>query len=97
VLSERLGLEEVWREGDLAIAFQLPETEVHLIIGQITEHSPAVVGPVFVIASVDTLYATEQGTFEFAGMPVDIPTGRLGIAKDPYGNNLYFIDKSQVW
>lgn len=91
---DQVGLEEIWREGDLAIAFQLPETDVQLIIGQITEDGPAVAGPVFVIASVDELYTTEQGTFEFAGMPVDIPPGRLGAVKDPSGNSLYFIDFS---
>ena len=92
---DQVGLEEVWREGDLAIAFQLPQTDVQLIIGQITENGPAVAGPVFVIPSVDELYATESGTLEFAGMPVDISPGRLGVAKDPSGNNLYFIDFSK--
>lgn len=93
---DQIGLEEIWREGDLAIAFQLPETDVQLIIGQVTEQSPVVAGPVFIIPSVDTLYATEQSTFEFAGMPVDIPSGRLSAVKDPCGNRLYFIDESRV-
>ncbi len=91
---DQVGLEEVWREGDLAIAFQLPETHVQLIIGHITETGPAVAGPVFVVPSVDELYETSQGPFEFAGMPVDIPPGRLGAVRDPSGNSLYFIDFS---
>jgi len=91
---DQLGLEEVWHEGDLAIAFQLPGTSVQLIIGQITETSPTTAGPVFVIPSVEELYATEQGTFVFVGMPVDIPPGRLGAVKDPSGNSLYCIDFS---
>src|SRR5712692_5175667 len=33
---DQVGLEESWREGDLAMAFLLPETDVQLIIGQST-------------------------------------------------------------
>ena len=92
---DRIGLQEAWREGDLVIAFQLPETHVQLIIGQVTENSPAVAGPVFVVPSVDELYAAEQGTFEFVGIPVDIPPGRLATARDTSGNHLYLIDESE--
>jgi hypothetical protein len=92
---EQVGLEEAWSEGDLAIAFQLPETPVQLIIGQITEESPVVAGPVFVIPSVDEFYSEEQDTFEFVGTPIDISPGRMATARDPSGNCLYFIDESK--
>ncbi len=91
---DQVGLEESWREGDLAMAFLLPETDVQLIIGQSTENSSLVAGPVFAIPSVDELYARERGRFEFVGEPVDIPPGRLAIVRDPSGNYLYFIDMS---
>jgi predicted enzyme related to lactoylglutathione lyase len=91
---DQINLEEAWREGDLVMAFLLPETDVQLIIGQSTENSSFVAGPVFAIPSVDELYAREQDRFEFVGEPVDITSGRLATVRDSSGNYLYFIDMS---
>lgn len=91
---DQVGLQEAWREDNLAIAFLLPATDAQLIIGRVTGESPAVAGPVFVIPSVDKFYMREQGKIEFVGEPVDIPPGRLATAKDPSGNCLYFLDVS---
>jgi predicted enzyme related to lactoylglutathione lyase len=91
---DQIDLEEAWREGDLVMAFLLPETDVQLIIGQSTENSPPVAGPVFAIHSVDELFDREQDRFEFVGEPVDIPPGRLATVRDPSGNYLYFMDMS---
>ncbi len=91
---DQIGLQEAWREDNLAIAFLLLATDAQLIIGRVTGQSPAVAGPVFVIPSVDEFYVREQGKIEFVGEPVDIPPGRLATVKDPSGNCLYFMDVS---
>ena len=88
---DRLGLIEAWREGDGAVAFQLPNTDVLLMVSLVEQGSPLTAGPGFTISSADEFYAANQGKIDFLGAPVDIPPGRLVIAKDPAGNTLQFL------
>jgi len=86
-----LGLIEAWREGESNVAFRLPNTEVLLLVSLVEEGSPLSAGPGFTIPSVDEFYAAHQGSIEFLSAPVDIPPGRLVLAKDPAGNTLQFL------
>ena len=86
-----LGLVEAWREGDSAVAFQLPNTDVLLMVSLVEEGSQLTAGPGFTISSADEFYTANQGKLDFLGTPVDIPPGRLVIAKDPAGNTLHFL------
>ena len=88
---DRLGLIEAWREGERTVSFQLPNTDVQLLISLVEEGSPLTAGPGFTISSADAFYATNQGKLDFLSAPVDIPPGRLVIAKDPAGNTLQFL------
>ncbi|HEY7417288.1 MAG TPA: VOC family protein [Ktedonobacteraceae bacterium] len=88
---DQLGLIEAWREGTDTVAFKLPNTDVQLMVSLIEEGSPLTAVPGFTISSADEFYAANQGKLDFLGAPVDIPPGRLVIAKDPAGNTLQFL------
>jgi catechol 2,3-dioxygenase-like lactoylglutathione lyase family enzyme len=88
---DQLGLIEAWREGEGTVAFQLPNTDVQLMVSLVEENSPLTAGPGFTISSTDEFYASNQGKLDFLSAPVDIPPGRLVIAKDPAGNTLQFL------
>ena len=88
---DQLGLLEAWREGEGTVAFQLPNTDVQLMVSLVEAGSPLTAGPGFIIASTDEFYAAHQGKLDFLSAPVDIPPGRLVIAKDPAGNTLQFL------
>jgi catechol 2,3-dioxygenase-like lactoylglutathione lyase family enzyme len=92
---DRLGLLEAWREGEDTAAFKLPNTEVQLLVSRVEEGSPLTAGPGFTISSADEFYAANQGKLDFLSAPVDIPAGRLVIAKDPAGNTLQFLSVRQ--
>jgi catechol 2,3-dioxygenase-like lactoylglutathione lyase family enzyme len=88
---DQLGLIEAWREGEGTVAFKLPNTDVQLLVSLVEEGSPLTAGPGFTLSSADEFYAAHQGKLDFLGAPVDIPPGRLVIAKDPAGNTLQFL------
>ena len=88
---DQLGLLEAWREGESTVAFHLPNTDVQLMVSLVEEGSPLTAGPGFTIPSTDEFYAAHQGKVDFLSAPVDIPPGRLVIAKDPAGNTLQFL------
>ena len=88
---DRLGLLEAWREGESSVAFQLPNTDVQLLVSLVAAGSPLTAGPGFTIASTDEFYTAHQGELDFLSAPVDIPPGRLVIVKDPAGNTLQFL------
>jgi catechol 2,3-dioxygenase-like lactoylglutathione lyase family enzyme len=88
---DQLGLIEAWREGKSSVAFQLPNTDVQLLVSLVERGSPLTAGPGFIIPSADEFYAAHQGKLDFLSAPVDTPPGRLVIAKDPAGNTLQFL------
>jgi len=88
---DQLGLIEAWREGEDTVAFQLPNTDVQLMVCLVEEDSPLTAGPGFIISSADEFYAANQGKLDFLSAPMDIPPGRLIIVKDPAGNTLQFL------
>ena len=88
---DQLGLIEAWREGEGTVSFQLPNTDVQLLVSLVEGGSPLTAGPGFTISSADDFYAANQGKLDFLSAPVDIPPGRLVIVKDPAGNTLQFL------
>jgi hypothetical protein len=89
--SNPLFFRQMTHVANTAVAFRLPNTEVQLLVSLVEEGSPLTAGPGFTISSTDEFYATNQGKLDFLSTPVDIPPGRLVIAKDPAGNTLQFL------
>lgn len=90
---DTLGLEESWREGEMACAFKLPGTTVQLMLNQTTAADPDTAGLVFTIAAVDPFFHEQQANIAFTGQPQAIPgNGRWVAAKDVSGHGLYFAD-----
>ncbi|KMY44707.1 hypothetical protein AC622_11100 [Bacillus sp. FJAT-27916] len=87
---DTLGFEEAWREGEQAIALQLPGTDVKLLIEN-DEHDLGA-GGVFLVESVDDFFQEKKDTLTFVREPVDIPPGRYAIYKDGSGNVIRIID-----
>ncbi|MEI4770869.1 VOC family protein [Psychrobacillus sp. FJAT-51614] len=87
---EILGFEEAWREGDKTVAFNLPDSEIKLMIEDDEQELSA--GGIFLVDSVDEFYKSKKDTLVFLKEPVDIPPGRYAIYKDESGNPLRIID-----
>ncbi len=85
-----LGFEEAWREGEQAIALQLPGTDVKLLIENDERDLGA--GGVFLVESVDEFFQEKKDILTFVREPVDIPPGRYAIYKDGSGNVIRIID-----
>jgi hypothetical protein len=66
-------------------------TDVQLLVSLVEEGSPLTAGPGFTISSADEFYAANREKLDFLSAPVDIPPGRLVLAKDPAGNTLQFL------
>ncbi|WP_462406670.1 hypothetical protein [Gracilibacillus sp. Marseille-QA3620] len=64
-------LREEWREGEQAIALQLPGTDVKLLIEN-DEHDLGA-GGVFLVESVDEFFQEKKDILTFVREPVDIP------------------------
>lgn len=87
---ETLGFEEAWREGEHTVAFQLPDSDIQLMIETDEQHLSA--GGMFIVDSVDEFFNDKKGSLEFIKGPKDIPPGRYAICKDNSGNLLRIID-----
>ena len=85
-----LGFEEAWREGEQAIAIQLPGSDVKLLIEN-DEHDLGA-GGVFLVESVDEFFREKKDVLTFVREPVDIPPGRYAIYKDGSGNVIRVVD-----
>lgn len=85
---DALGLEESWREGDHTVAFQLPDTEVQVMVS--IDTAPA--GPMFLVDDVEAFLASHPGLT--VTMPTtEIPDGHLAAFADPAGNLSYVLDQ----
>ncbi len=88
-------LREEWREGEQAIALQLPGTDVKLLIEN-DEHDLGA-GGVFLVESVDEFFQEKKDILTFVREPVDIPPGRYAIYKDGSGNVIRIINFTNKW
>ncbi|WP_028925768.1 VOC family protein [Pseudonocardia acaciae] len=90
---DTLGWEEAWREGDTTVAFQLPGTDVQLMIDKITEEG-ARPGPTFLVDSVKEFHESYRDKITFAEAPQEIPGGHMTTFHDPAGNPVHVLDQS---
>jgi predicted enzyme related to lactoylglutathione lyase len=88
---DTLGWSEAWREGDDTVAFQLPESDVQVMVS--TTDQPA--GPMFLVESVDR-FLTETHGLNITVKPFEIPDGKVVGIADPAGNTLYVFDQANV-
>ena len=93
---DTLGFTESWREGDLTVAFDLPGSEVKLLIEQVEAGRIDAAGPVFLVPSVHQTVIRYKDHLTFIGEPAETPDGLWVGAKDDSGNGIYFTDESKL-
>jgi len=86
--SGKLGLEVLWKKDDTA-ALRLGETELVLS----TKLDPETDILVESVSEVMDLIVANGGEVILA--PEDIPVGKVGVVKDPFGNVLTLVDLSK--
>jgi predicted enzyme related to lactoylglutathione lyase len=88
---DTLGLTEAWREGDTTVAFELPDSDVQLMVDRADDNSPP--GPMYVVDSVADFFNGQPGLK--VTMPImEIPDGHLAGFADPSGNTIYVLDQT---
>ncbi|MGJ9458353.1 MULTISPECIES: VOC family protein [Oceanobacillus] len=87
---DTLGFKEAWREGDHTVTFQLPDSEVRLMIED--DENDLLPGGVFLVGNVDDFYNRNKEKLDFIKSPIDIPPGRYAIYKDISGNPIRILD-----
>jgi catechol 2,3-dioxygenase-like lactoylglutathione lyase family enzyme len=86
---DTLGLTEAWREGTTTLAFEIPGSDVQLMIDRGTDRP----GPVFLVDSLrDYRHGADDRTW--ISEPQEIPGGYWGAFADPAGNPIYVMDQS---
>jgi extradiol dioxygenase family protein len=89
--GEELGLARAWREGDDTVAFDLPHSDVQVMVST----SPEPAGPMYLVDSVADFLA--QRPHVAVAVPVfDIPDGQVVGLRDPGGNVFYVFDQAGV-
>jgi catechol 2,3-dioxygenase-like lactoylglutathione lyase family enzyme len=89
-----LGLDEAWREGEGTVAFELPGTDVQLMLDvPPDDHQRWASGPFFAVDDVVT-FAKEHPDFQWVGEVIDVPGGRSATFADPAGNVVHIFDMS---
>jgi catechol 2,3-dioxygenase-like lactoylglutathione lyase family enzyme len=94
---DKLGWQEVWREGDLTVSLQMPGTEVQLMLDQAGPDAGEDdgVGPLFVVDSVVKFHENRPDTLGVRVEPQEIPGGYLATYEDTSGNPIRVMDQSQ--
>lgn len=87
---DRLGWQEVWREGESTVALQLPGSDVVMMLD--VSQDPA--GPMFVVDSFNDWRARHGAELDWRVGPMEIPGGMLGGFVDPSGNAVYVLDQA---
>ncbi|TDC49179.1 VOC family protein [Jiangella ureilytica] len=91
---DELGLDESWREGDGTVVFQLPGSEVQLMLSVPPDDGPRWrTGPFYAVGDVE-MFMKEHDSFEWVGEPNDVPGGRSVSFRDPAGNIMHVFDRS---
>jgi predicted enzyme related to lactoylglutathione lyase len=89
---DMLGWEEAWREGTTTVAFQLPGTEVQVMLDEVDDDRRP--GPAFLVDSVKDFHENYRDRLRFTGEPEEIPGGYWSSFTDPSGNPVYVLDQS---
>ena len=85
---DELGLDEAWREGDHTVAFQLPDSEVQLMVDD-ENSDPG--GPMYLVDDLAAFMAAHPG-LPVAVPRYEIPGGSVIGYRDPGGNAFYVFD-----
>ena len=85
---DTLGLDEAWREGTDTVAFQLPDSEVQIMV--VVDGDPA--GPMYQVDSLPTWIA-DHPEVRIIAEPAEIPGGSVAGFHDPAGNAFYVFDQ----
>ncbi len=88
---DTLGWTEAWREGDTTVAFELPDSEVQLMLDRTEDESPP--GPIYEVDSVDAFLDSRPG-LTVTVPTMAIPDGHLAGFVDPGGNTIYVLDQA---
>jgi len=89
---DKLGFDELWREGELTVGLAIPGSETAIMVDAAAEPG-AGPGPIFGVDHVDDWLAGKDGLDVFMP-PSDIPGGRLMGFRDTTGNHVYVMDQS---
>jgi catechol 2,3-dioxygenase-like lactoylglutathione lyase family enzyme len=89
-----LGLDESWREGKTTAAFQLPGTEVELMLDTPPGDGPEWrAGGMYGVEDVRKFVAEHPG-IKWVGEEIEMPGGRGASFLDPAGNTVHIFDQS---
>jgi len=90
---DRLGFDELWREGEQTVGLGIPDNEAAVMIdaAALPGSGP---GPVFSVEGVDAWLAGMDGALDVVVEPFDIPGGRMMALRDGDGNWTYVMDQS---
>ena len=91
---DTLGLEESWREGELAAGLKLADTDVELMLDQVDDGSQA--GPAFLLDDVRAFHQQRRGELRFRTEPEPIPGGWWAVLAGPSGDVVYLLDQSEA-
>ncbi|MET0784694.1 MAG: VOC family protein [Leifsonia flava] len=83
-----LGWEEAWREGDDTIAFQIPDSDIQVMLS--VDPDPA--GPMYEVDDLER-YLAETPELTVTTPPRPIPDGAVAGLVDPAGNAWFVFDQ----
>lgn len=93
---DQLGFTEAWREGESTVAFELPGSQVQLMLDVPPDDHPRWgPGAIFQVDDVD-VFVKEHSELRWLGDTNDIPGGREASFTDPGGNVLHLLDQSKA-
>jgi predicted enzyme related to lactoylglutathione lyase len=87
---DTLGLDEAWRESTDTVAFQLPGTEVQMML--VAGDDPS--GPMYQVDSVAG-WLDGHPDVKVVAPRSEIPGGSLAALQDPAGNIFYVLDQTE--
>ena len=87
-----LGLDEAWREGADCVVFELPDTELRLMV-DLAPDKTGRGGPFYKVPNVSD-FLRDHPTVKATAEPQPIPGGFWVAAEDPAGNAFYLWDSS---
>lgn len=86
---DELGLDEAWREGTRTVAFQLPNSDVQIMVDDENVDPP---GPMYQVDDLSAFIA-EHPSLTVVSERYDIPGGSVIGYRDPGGNVFYVFDQ----
>jgi catechol 2,3-dioxygenase-like lactoylglutathione lyase family enzyme len=88
---DKLGFDEVWREGEHTVGLAIPGSETALMVDAAAAPGSGP-GPIFGVESVDQWL--DGRDLDILLPPADIPGGRMMSFRDQAGNQVYVLDQS---